>query len=124
MLRIPPTNDQLKYQFRKIYGREPASYFEFEQFRKNRPVKFFEPRKMKKRKAKTPRNSVVNIPSPELVADVANDLSNAAVFVLELTDGDNEEPAENTQNVQGPERDDEKEEESKQTRGQGMIANG
>jgi hypothetical protein len=46
----PPSNDILKYQFRKLYGREPANYFKFEPFKKNRPVRFFDPPKRKPRR--------------------------------------------------------------------------
>ncbi len=47
---IPLTNDQLREQFRKIYGRLPASMFELEQFRKSRPTSFYEPRTFRRKK--------------------------------------------------------------------------
>lgn len=47
---IPLTNDQLREQFRKIYGRKPGSMFELEQFRKSRPTSFYEPRTFKRKR--------------------------------------------------------------------------
>jgi len=44
---IPLSNDQLRDQFRKIYGGMP-SLWELEQFRKNRLITYFESRKFKK----------------------------------------------------------------------------
>lgn len=37
------SNDELRDEFMKIYGRPPSSLFELEQFRKNRPVRYYEP---------------------------------------------------------------------------------
>lgn len=79
----PLTNDQLREQFRKIYGRMPASMFELEQFRKSRPTRFYEPRTFKK-KRKFRKKSGIALPTPELSPELLQGDPAPVELVLDL----------------------------------------
>jgi hypothetical protein len=117
---IPLTNDQLREQFRKIYGRVPESLFELEQFRKNRPSKFFEPRTFKK-KRNFRKKSGIALPAPELPPELLQGNPPGQEFALYLPYEEPQTAEEHPADVNATEQEHQKENEGEPECDQGMI---
>jgi hypothetical protein len=117
---IPLSNDQLREQFRKIYGRTPESMFELDQFRRNRPSTFFEPRRFKK-KRNFRKKSGIALPAPELSTELLQGNPAGQELVLDLAEEKPETADEHPADVNPAEEDHEEEKEGEPESDQGMI---